>query len=71
MQEVDLSGTVVKQIDLDTLNARLSAAGMNYTAVTIHHDVAVLPNGHWIVIVKTRPANSRTFRATQERLSRF
>ena len=53
VQEVDLSGTVVKQIDLDTLNARLSAAGMNYTAVTIHHDVAVLPNGHWIVIVNS------------------
>jgi arylsulfate sulfotransferase len=49
--EVDLAGNVIKSIDVATLNTRLQAAGMNYTALTVHHDVAVLPNGHWIIIV--------------------
>ncbi len=51
--EVDLGGNVIKSIDVATLNARLQAAGMNYTALTIHHDVAVLPNGHWLLIVNS------------------
>ncbi len=52
-QEVDLGGNVIKSIDVATLNTRLAAAGMNYTALTIHHDAIVLPNGHWILIVNS------------------
>lgn len=51
ISEIDLTGTVIRQITIDTLNSRLAAAGMNYTAGVFHHDVTVLPNGHWIVLV--------------------
>jgi len=35
------------------LNARLSAANYNVTLVEFHHDVTVLPNGHWLVLAST------------------
>lgn len=53
VSEVDLAGNTIRQISLDTLNSRLATAGFNYTADVIHHDVAVLPNGHWILIVNS------------------
>jgi arylsulfate sulfotransferase len=53
VREIDLAGNIVRSISIDTLNSKLAAAGMNYTAITIHHDVAVLPNGHWILIVNS------------------
>ena len=52
-REIDLTGAVVRQIDINTLNSRLAAAGFNYTAARFHHDITVLPNGHWIVIVNS------------------
>ena len=52
-REIDLTGAVVRQIDINTLNSRLAAAGFNYTAARMHHDITVLPNGHWIVIVNS------------------
>ena len=53
VREVDLAGNTIRSISVDTLNSRLAAAGFNYTADVIHHDVAVLPNGHWILIVNS------------------
>jgi arylsulfate sulfotransferase len=53
VREIDLTGTTIREISLATLNTRLAAAGINYTALDIHHDVAVLPNGHWILIVNS------------------
>ena len=38
---------------MTTLNSRLAAAGFNYTAQFMHHDMALLPNGHWILIVNS------------------
>ena len=52
-REIDLTGTVVRELDIDTLNSRLAAAGFNYTALRMHHDITVLPNGHWIVLVNS------------------
>jgi len=51
VREIDLTGATIREISLDTLNSRLATAGMNYIASDIHHDVAVLPNGHWILLV--------------------
>lgn len=51
VREFDLAGNTVKQITMDQLNARLAAA--NFTGLTLlafHHDVTVLPNGHWLVL---------------------
>jgi arylsulfate sulfotransferase len=53
MQEVDLTGQVVWQLTGAQLNQALAAAtcaGCNITVVGMHHDFAVLPNGHLIVI---------------------
>jgi arylsulfate sulfotransferase len=53
LQEVDLSGQVVWQLTAAQLNKALAAAtctGCNITVVGTHHDFAVLPNGHLIVI---------------------
>jgi hypothetical protein len=50
LEEVDLAGDVVWQMSAAGLNAALAAAGYNITVVGTHHDVGVLPNGHWILI---------------------
>lgn len=53
IQEVDLGGNVVWQMTAAQLNQALAAAtcaGCNITVVGTHHDIAVLPNGHLIVI---------------------
>ena len=53
IREIDLSGATIREISVDTLNDRLAAAGFSYQAQFMHHDVTVLPNGHWIVIVNS------------------
>lgn len=50
IREIDLAGDPVQQITIDTLNAKLAAAGYAFAVSDIHHDVAILPNGHLIVI---------------------
>lgn len=50
IREIDLAGDPVEQITLATLNQKLAAAGYTLTVSDFHHDVAVLPNGHFIAI---------------------
>jgi hypothetical protein len=53
MQEVDLTGNVVWQMthtDLNNALADATCAGCNVTIVGTHHDFALLPNGHLIVL---------------------
>ena len=53
LQEVDLGDNVVWQLTAAQLNQALAAAtcaGCNITVVGTHHDFAVLPNGHLILI---------------------
>ncbi len=50
LEEVDLAGNVKWKMTGADLNAALATAGYNLTIVGTHHDVAVLPNGHLIVI---------------------
>jgi hypothetical protein len=55
-QEVDLAGKVVWQMTSAQLNTALAAAscsGCNITVVGVHHDFAVLPNGHTVFIAST------------------
>jgi arylsulfate sulfotransferase len=59
LREIDLAGNTIREESLDALNASLSA-GFNITAVTFHHDVIALPNGHWIGLINTfRPCTGR------------
>jgi arylsulfate sulfotransferase len=53
LQEIDLSGQVIWQMTAAQLNQALAAAtcaGCNITVVGTHHDIALLPNGHMVVI---------------------
>ena len=50
LREIDLAGVPVHQITGDQVNAALTAGGYNFTMDDLHHDVEILPNGHWIVM---------------------
>ena len=57
IQEVDLSGQIIWQLTAAQLNQDLAAAtctGCNITVVGTHHDFAILPNGHLVVIASTQ-----------------
>ena len=61
LREIDLAGNPVRDITVDQLNTRLAAAGYNVVLNDFHHDVAILPNGHWVLIASsTRPFNNLT-----------
>ena len=53
IREIDLAGNPVRQLTMAQLNTKLAAAGYNLTLYDFHHDITVLPNGHWIVIANT------------------
>jgi hypothetical protein len=50
LKEVDLGGDVVWEMNADDLNAALATAGYDITINGTHHDVAILPDGHLILI---------------------
>jgi arylsulfate sulfotransferase len=63
LQEVDLTGNVIWQMTAAQLNEALAAAtctGCNITVVGTHHDFALLPNGHLVVIAATQQVVSGT-----------
>lgn len=63
MQEVDLGNNVVWQMTSTDLNDALAAAtcaGCNITVVGMHHDYALLPNGHLVVIAAQQQVISGT-----------
>jgi len=67
LQEVDLSGAVVWQMtaaDLNTALAAATCAGCNITVVGSHHDFAVLPNGHLILIASHQQLDSSNVTVT-------
>src|SRR6185437_12060542 len=58
LREVDLAGNTVREVNVQQINDRLAAAGFNLQIDVMHHEVIVLPNGHWLVIanhLKTFP----------------
>lgn len=57
MQEVDLAGNLIWQMTAAQLNQLLAAAtctGCGIPVVGTHHDFAILPNGHLILIASTQ-----------------
>ena len=61
IQEVDLGNNVIWQMTAAQLNQALAAAtcaGCNITVVGTHHDFAILPNGHLIVIAAQNQVES-------------
>jgi arylsulfate sulfotransferase len=52
LREIDLAGNIVRQLSMDDLNARLTAAGFKVPQMCLYsHDLTPLPNGHVLVIV--------------------
>lgn len=64
-QEVDLGGNLIWQMTVAQLNAALAAAPASCTECNVsvlgtHHDIAILPNGHLIVLADTTQVVSGT-----------
>jgi hypothetical protein len=53
LQELDLSGKVVRDVSHNQVNQSLLAHNFGFAITGFHHDVAVLPNGHWITLAQT------------------
>jgi arylsulfate sulfotransferase len=63
IQEVDLTGQVYWQMTAAQLNQELATAtcsGCNISVLGTHHDFAILPNGHLIVLASTQQMVSGT-----------
>jgi arylsulfate sulfotransferase len=53
LREIDLAGNTVRSVTLSQINQSLQANGYSFTISVFHHDVIVLPNGHWITLANT------------------
>lgn len=53
VREIDLAGNTINEIDSDTLQQKLAAAGYTFNFLFFHHDALPLPNGHLIVLGQT------------------
>src|SRR5436853_305875 len=53
LQEVDLACNTIRDVSLGQLHQSLQAKGYSFPPfVTFHHDMLVLPNGHWIALAQ-------------------
>jgi len=56
VREIDLAGDTVRSLTIDTLNQKMAASalrdaqGNTYQFKSFHHDVLILPNGHWVLL---------------------
>jgi len=50
VREIDLAGNTIREISMDQLNQSLAAQGYNLSLKSFHHNVLVLPNGHWVLM---------------------
>jgi arylsulfate sulfotransferase len=50
LYEVDLAGNTVRSLTVGALAQRVREAGFSFNLQHLHHDILILPNGHWIVL---------------------
>jgi len=56
VREIDLAGNTVRSLSMDMLNQKMAgsnlrdAQGKAYQFRSLHHDVLILPNGHWVLL---------------------
>jgi arylsulfate sulfotransferase len=53
LREIDLAGNIKRSVTVDEINLSLQAKGYSFTISLFHHDLIVLPNGHWITLANT------------------
>jgi arylsulfate sulfotransferase len=51
IREIDLAGNTVKQLTITTLQSSLIQAGFTLVPLCFSHEIVVLPNGHWLLLV--------------------
>ena len=73
VREIDLAGNTVRSLTMDTLNQSMAASGLRdaqgnqYQFKSFHHDVLILPNGHWVLLTcynKTYPGQGGSSNGT-------
>ena len=50
IREVDLAGNIINRITLNAVNRALNGIAASFQISSFHHDVAILPNGHYILL---------------------
>jgi arylsulfate sulfotransferase len=50
LREVDLAGSVIRELDIPTLDQRMQSAGFDFVPDNYSHDFSPLANGHVIVL---------------------
>jgi arylsulfate sulfotransferase len=53
LREIDLAGNTIREISVEQINQGLQQKGSSFGITTFHHDVIVLPNGHWIALAQS------------------
>ncbi|HEY6766986.1 MAG TPA: aryl-sulfate sulfotransferase [Candidatus Sulfotelmatobacter sp.] len=53
LREVDLAGNIIRSVTTEAVNQSLQANGYSFSISVFHHDIIVLPNGHWITLANT------------------
>ena len=53
IREIDLAGNTIRDVTVAQINQGLQNNGYSFSLTAFHHDVIVLPNGHWIAIAQT------------------
>ena len=48
LREIDLAGNIIQQVSKDQVNRSLQLQGYPYQITGFHHDLLLLPSGHWI-----------------------
>ena len=48
LRETDLAGNIIQQVTASQVNRSLQLQGYSYQITGFHHDLLLLPNGHWI-----------------------
>src|SRR6185369_12673392 len=50
IREINLAGETVRDLTIGDLNQRMAAAGHPLQLLDFHHELTVLPNGHWLTL---------------------
>ena len=53
LREIDLAGNTIREVTTADVNQALQAKGYNFIVTFFHHDILMLPNGHWMILANT------------------
>jgi arylsulfate sulfotransferase len=53
LREIDLAGNTIREVSIEQINQGLQAKSYSFSVSRLHHDVIILPNGHWVALGQT------------------